>query len=413
MIGPEEFPLFSQRFEFHSGENELYFLVKQYKEKEENWIDLTLSNPTKARLVYPSEAILHSLSKPGGIEYDPNPKGILSARETVSLYYRERGLDLLAEDLFLVSSSSEAYSYLIKLLCDPGDQLLIPSPGYPLFEFVSMMDSVDFDSYQLEEGSDWKINFSDLESKITSKTKIVFVVSPNNPTGNILSPEEFEKLKALAKKKKFAIVIDEVFIDYVEDPSLPRIDPSHSDVPIFTVNGISKILALPQMKLSWIHVSGQADWKSECKERLEIIADTYLSVGTPIQLALPELFQWRKMIQGQVQRRIQRNLQIIESQINGMRETEVAGVPGSQKDLPKIRIQNPQGGWYSILRSDLWKEEEEFCLQLLKEEKVLIHSGPMFGFTEGSGFLVLSLILENDVLEEGLNRLIRFANRYK
>ncbi|TGK07296.1 pyridoxal phosphate-dependent aminotransferase [Leptospira semungkisensis] len=397
-MNQEEVPPFSKRFEFHSGENELYSLVKKYKEAKEDWIDLTVSNPTKARMIYPSEAILHSLSKPGGMEYDPDPKGILSAREAVSLYYEERGLDFSPDDLFLTSSSSEAYSYLIKLLCDPGDQVLIPSPGYPLFEFISMMDSAEFDSYELEEGSDWKINFADLESKISTKTKILFVVSPNNPTGNILSIDEFKKLKSLAKKNQFAIVIDEVFIDYTEDSSLQKIDPSDSDIPIFIVNGISKILALPQMKLSWIHVSGPSRWKSECKERLEIISDTYLSVGTPIQLALSELLQWRKMIQGQVQRRIQRNLQILETHL---------------KDHHNIKFQSPQGGWYSILQSDLWNQDEDFCLQLLKEEKVLIHSGSMFGFKEGSGFIVLSLIVENEILEEGLDRLVRFSQKLK
>ncbi|TGM97775.1 pyridoxal phosphate-dependent aminotransferase [Leptospira dzoumogneensis] len=389
----ENSPRFSDRFEFIPGENDLYSLLESFKRSGQDWIDLTISNPTKVGLVYPREAILHSLEKQESMEYDPDPKGTLEARKSIVSYYKEKGHTISEEDLFLTSSSSEAYSYLIKLLCNPGEEVLIPSPGYPLFEFLSLLDGVEFNSYQLDQSSGWKIDFENLNSKITNKTKILFLVSPNNPTGNILSLEEFEKLKTLAKTKRIALVLDEVFSDYLHEENRDQIDFFHTDFPVFVVNGISKILALPQMKLSWIHVGGPTSWKKECKERLEIIADTYLSVGTPIQLALPELFQWRNMIQSQVLRRIRRNLQVLES---------------SYSSHPSIVYASPKGGWYAVLQSDSFLNDEEFCFRLLEKEKVLVHPGSMFGFEEDQGNIVISLIVETESFQSGLEKISTF-----
>ncbi|TGL62780.1 pyridoxal phosphate-dependent aminotransferase [Leptospira sarikeiensis] len=383
-------PRFSDRFEFVPGENDLYTLLESVKKSGEDWIDLTASNPTKVGLIYPREAILHSLEKPESMVYDPDPKGTNLARTSIANYYQEKGYNISVEDLFLTSSSSEAYSFLLKLLCNPGEEVLIPSPGYPLFEFLSILDGVEFNFYKLDNKSDWKIDFIDLEAKITSKTKIIFLVSPNNPTGSIISKEEFEKLNSIAKQNGIAIVLDEVFSDYIHDLNSEKIDPFVCDSPLFVVNGISKILALPQMKLSWIHVGGSRDWKKECKERLEIIADTYLSVGTPIQLALSELFQWRKMIQSQVLRRIQRNLQLLEN---------------FSSKHSKIRFISPKGGWYSVLQSETFMQDENFAFRLLEKEKVLVHPGSMFGFEENSGNIVLSLIVETELLESSLEKI--------
>ncbi|MGJ4787303.1 pyridoxal phosphate-dependent aminotransferase [Leptospira koniambonensis] len=383
-------PRFSDRFEFVPGENDLYSLLESFKKSGEDWIDLTISNPTKVGLVYPREAILHSLEKPESLEYDPDPKGTLIARKSIAGYYKEKGHTISEEDLFLTSSSSEAYSYLIKLLCNPGEEVLIPSPGYPLFEFLSLLDGAEFNSYKLDQNENWKIDFEDLNSKITHKTKILFLVSPNNPTGNLLTGSEFEKLKAISKTKGIALVLDEVFSDYLHKENLHQIDFFHTDIPVFVVNGVSKILALPQMKLSWIHVGGPTSWKKECKERLEIIADTYLSVGTPIQLALHELFQWRNMIQSQVLRRINRNLQVLESYYSSH---------------PGITYTSPKGGWYAVLQSPSFLNDEEFSFRLLEKEKVLVHPGSMFGFEEASGYIVISLISETELFQSGLERI--------
>lgn len=392
---PNEFPSFSDRFEYHPGQNELYEIVSRLQKSGEDWIDLTLSNPTKAKIIYPAEAILHSLSNFAGMEYDPNPKGLLSAREAVSSYYQQKGFSYSPEDLFLTSSSSEAYSFLIKLLCNPGETVLIPSPGYPLFEFLAELEGVNFETYRLDPERNWEIDFKDLESKLSQKTKIVFVVSPNNPTGSVLSGTDFEKLKALGAQRKFSIILDEVFSDYIHDSGFEpeAIEAKNDSTPLFVVNGISKILALPQMKLSWIHIQGPANWKEECKERLEIIADTYLSLATPIQLALPELLQWRKMIQGQVQRRVQRNLQIL---------TEVL------KTATRFAYEPPIGGWYSIIKSESSQNDLEACIDLLEKERVLVHPGSMFGLDENSGYFVLGLLPENDRFVEGLSKILRF-----
>ncbi|MEI1277575.1 pyridoxal phosphate-dependent aminotransferase [Leptospira venezuelensis] len=386
----ENTPRFSDRFEFISGENDLYSLLESFKKSGEDWIDLTISNPTKVGLVYPREAILHSLEKPESLEYDPDPKGTLLARKSIVAYYKEKGYTISEEDLFLTSSSSEAYSYLIKLLCNPGEEVLIPSPGYPLFEFLSLLDGIEFNSYNLDQKTDWNIDFEDLSSKITNKTKILFLVSPNNPTGSLLTSEEFEKLKVISKTKKIALVLDEVFSDYLHEENRDQLDFFHTDFPVFVVNGVSKILALPQMKLSWMHVGGPTNWKKECKERLEIIADTYLSVGTPIQRALPELFQWRNMIQSQVLRRIRRNLQILDS---------------FHSSHPKIAYTSPKGGWYGILQSSSFLKDEDFSFRLLQKEKVLVHPGSMFGFDEDSGNIVISLISETELFQSGLKKI--------
>ncbi|PJZ27278.1 aminotransferase [Leptospira hartskeerlii] len=389
----ENTPRFSDRFEFISGENDLYSLLESFKRSGQDWIDLTVSNPTKVGLVYPREAILHSLEKPESLEYDPNPKGTISARKSIVNYYKEKGHTISEEDLFLTSSSSEAYSYLIKLLCNPGEEVLIPSPGYPLFEFLSILDGVEFNSYKLDQNEDWKIDFDDLNSKITNKTKILFLVSPNNPTGSLLTSKEFEKLKVISKTKRIALVLDEVFSDYLHEKNPNQIDFFHTDFPVFVVNGVSKILALPQMKLSWIHVGGPTNWKEECKERLEIISDTYLSVGTPIQLALPELLQWRNMIQSQVLRRIHRNLQFLES---------------FHSSHPEIVYSSPKGGWYAVLQCNSFLNDEEFSFRLLEKEKVLVHPGSMFGFEEDSGSIVISLISETELFQSGLEKISTF-----
>ncbi|PJZ78257.1 pyridoxal phosphate-dependent aminotransferase [Leptospira neocaledonica] len=392
-MNSENTPRFSDRFEFIPGENDLYSLLESFKRSEQDWIDLTVSNPTKVGLVYPREAILHSIEKPESMEYDPNPKGMLNARKSIVGYYKEKGYNISEEDLFLTSSSSEAYSYLIKLLCNPGEEVLIPSPGYPLFEFLSLLDGVEFNSYKLDQNDSWKIDFEDLGSKITNKTKILFLVSPNNPTGSLLTSEEFEKLKVISKTKKITLILDEVFSDYLHEENQNQFDFFHTDFPIFVVNGISKILALPQMKLSWIHVGGPTNWKKECKERLEIISDTYLSVGTPIQLALPELFQWRNMIQSQILRRIRRNLQILEN---------------FHSSHTGIGYTSPKGGWYAVLRSESFLNDKEFSFRLLEKEKVLVHPGSIFGFEEDSGSIVISLISETELFQSGLEKISTF-----
>ncbi|EQA35261.1 aminotransferase, class I/II [Leptospira inadai serovar Lyme str. 10] len=385
---------FSGRFEFESGENDLYLKVKELRDSGIEIVDLTVSNPTQVKITYPNEVILHSLSRLESLTYEPAPKGILSAREAVSKYYQERNIQVSPDDFFLTSSSSEAYSYILKLLCDPGDEVLIPAPGYPLFEFLTLLEGIKFRTYTLNSEANWEIDFESLERNLSSKTKLIFLVSPNNPTGSFLNDSEFSRLVDLSESRGIGLVLDEVFVDYLHDEGkTPGFKTNR--VPLFTVNGISKILGLPQMKLSWIHVDGPEKWKVECMERLEIIADTFLSVNTPIQFALPELLEWRRMIQGQLSRRIRRNLQSLNGLIS---------------DSKRFLFRSPTAGWYAILRSHLLRNPDAYCLGLLESENTLVHSGSMFGFPDEEFVLVISLIPENELFEEGLSRILRFSN---
>ncbi|TGK21009.1 pyridoxal phosphate-dependent aminotransferase [Leptospira fluminis] len=391
---PDFLPKFSDRFDFEAGENPLYSKVGDLKKAGTPILDLTVSNPTRVKLSFPGEAILHSLTKNAGLVYEPEPQGSEVARNCVAEYYRERGLDILPEDLFLTSSSSEAYSYIIKLLCDPGDEILIPSPGYPLFEFLALLEGVKFNSYRLDPIQDWKPDFEGLKEAVSAKTKLLFLVSPNNPTGSTLSESDFSALVRFCESNGIGIVLDEVFCDYFHSEGTRHSELHTRKVPFFRINGISKILALPQMKLSWIHVDGPESWKTECKERLEIISDTYLSVASPIQHALSDLMPWRKLIQGQVLRRISRNLKIL----SGM-------IPSAEK----IRYRPPMAGWYAVLESDFFLEQETFCLRLLEKEHTLVHPGCMFGFPEDHPAIVLSLLPETEIIEAGIAKILDFV----
>ncbi|PJZ71191.1 aminotransferase [Leptospira perolatii] len=388
----KRYPAFSQKFDFQDGENDLYLKLKSLKESGDLIYDLTVSNPTQSKLTYPAEAIQHSLSQSESLVYEPDPKGLLLARDSIARYYEEKGISVSTEDLFLVSSSSEAISYLLKLFCDPDDEVLIPNPGYPLFEFLSIMENVVAQSYSLDEKRDWKINFPSLESKISKRTKLIFVVSPNNPTGSILEDDEFLRLKEIALSNGIAIVIDEVFSDYTQKGAVHR-TYLDSDAPIFVINGISKLLALPQLKLSWILLSGTEDWKKEVKENLELVSDTFLSVNTPVQVALSELMHWRKMIQGQVQRRIDRNIQ-----------TAIDSLGSSHL----ISVLIPKAGWYLILQVSKYVSDEHFCQELLTEQKVLVHPGSMFGFDPKNCKIILCLLPEPEIFKEGILRLDSF-----
>lgn len=302
----KSFP-FSSRFSFQEGENEFVAILSEYKKNQILYSDLTVSNPTQVGLQYPAEAIRHSFGSTDLITYHPDPRGNLEARKKIQEYYYSKGVKIDPDDLFLTSSSSEAYSYLFKLFCDPGDWILIPAPGYPLFEFLSVMEGLQTVPYFTKKDNGWKLKESDLNPKDLSKCKLILVVSPNNPTGSVLNESDFYSLKSTLKNNNIPLIIDEVFSDYVYGEDLHK-TLTDSDTPVITVNGLSKILGLPGMKLSWILLSGPEFWKQKAKEYLELISDTYLSVNTPVQSVLSDLLQWKNLIQSQIIKRIQRNL---------------------------------------------------------------------------------------------------------
>lgn len=390
---------FSSRFSFQDGENEFAAVLSEYKKNGIQYHDLTSSNPTQTAFQYPVEAIRHSFETADLITYNPDPRGNIEARKSIAEYYRSKGLEIDPEDLFLTSSSSEAYSYLFKLLCNPGDSILIPAPGYPLFEFLSVMESLETVSYFTKKENGWKLKESDLRRKDLEKSKLILVVSPNNPTGSILTESDFNSLKGTFKNYNLPVVIDEVFSDYVygEESHKTLID---SEIPVITVNGLSKILGLPGMKLSWILLSGPETWKRKAKEYLELISDTYLSVNTPVQNILSDLLRWKNLIQSQILKRIQRNLFLLRTAFS------------DPNLVSKIDCDFPNAGWYCVLESERFYPEEKFSLSLLQEKKVYVHPGEMFGFPERKnlGTIVLSLLTEPDEFESGVKSILDFLN---
>ncbi|WP_061249666.1 pyridoxal phosphate-dependent aminotransferase [Leptospira alstonii] len=387
---------FSSRFSFQEGENEFAEILSEYKKNQIRYFDLTVSNPTQAGFQYPAEAIRHGFGTADLITYHPDPRGNFEARKKIQEYYGSKGLEIDPDDLFLTSSSSEAYSYLFKLFCDPGDSILIPSPGYPLFEFLSVMEGLQTVSYFTKKKNGWKLKESDLNPKDLSKCKLILVVSPNNPTGSVLNESDFNSLKNTLKNHNLPLIIDEVFSDYVygEESHKTLID---SEIPVINVNGLSKMLGLPGMKLSWILLSGPKFWKQKAKEYLELISDTYLSVNTPVQTVLSDLLQWRNLIQSQITKRIQRNLSFLKRTLS---DTNVSKT---------IRCDFPNAGWYCVLESGIFFPEEEFSLRLLKEKKIYVHPGEMFGFPDEKniGRIVLSLLTPTETFEFGIEEILR------
>jgi alanine-synthesizing transaminase len=393
--------MFSKRFEYNIEENKLSRLLKEKKAACINVFDLTESNPTNAGFSYNEIGIRNSIATSDSTKYNPDPKGLKSSREAVSQYYNEKNLNINADNIILTSGTSEAYSFIFKLLADPEDEILIPRPGYPLFSFIAEMESVRIKYYDLEysDENSWGIDFNSLKSQVTDKTKAVVLVNPNNPTGSFVKARELNELSGICRKHNIAIICDEVFLDYTIETDRNRVFSlaGIDYVLTFTLSGLSKICGLPQMKLSWIIVSGP---RKECKEamaRLEIITDTYLSVGTPIQLALSNLLTGKDLIQSQIKKRILGNYNFLMEILTGNKQ---------------LKLLKAGGGWYSVLKINLEIDEESFVYGLLKNKDVYIHPGYFFDFKE-EGIIILSLLTEEKVFCEGVKRILTYLESEK
>jgi aspartate/methionine/tyrosine aminotransferase len=362
--------MFSNRLNWNLPANKLSALLRT----KAHYLDLTVSNPTTAGFDYPL------LELPASTVYDPQPRGLLNAREAVARYYG----DVPASRILLTASTSEAYAYIFKLLCDPGDEILSPRPSYPLFEFLAGLESVRITQYPLRYDGVWHIDFDALKQRITPRTKAVIVVNPNNPTGSFLKRDEWARLESLG----LPIISDEVFSDYAftEDATQVRTLTGAQNVLTFSMSGLSKIAGLPQMKLGWIVASGPGH--EDALETLELIADTYLSVATPVQIALPGILEASLEVQKQIAQRARANLAVLQAMAKG------AAKP--------LRV---EGGWYAILQVPRTKTEEDWTLQLLAGHDVLVQPGFYFDF-EAEAFLVLSLLTPPDTFEQGLRRLL-------
>ncbi|MGA7220163.1 MAG: pyridoxal phosphate-dependent aminotransferase [Candidatus Sulfotelmatobacter sp.] len=354
-------------------------------------LDLTLSNPTRAGLRYDESRILQSLASPRSMDYEPQPKGLLSAREGVADYYRaQHGIaDFDPERLILTTSTSEGYSFVFRLLCNPGDELLVPKPSYPLFEFLADLQDVKLVPYPLIYDHGWQMDFPSLAKAVSSRTRGVVAVHPNNPTGSFVKPHELELLNRFCREHGLAVIADEVFLDYAHDRARRESFAANRDVLTFTLSGVSKISALPQMKVAWIATSGPAVEVVGALARLEVIADTFLSMSAPIQWAVPALLEQRHSIQRQLLERVLANLAELDRQLAG------------QKVCERLSV---EGGWYAVLRVPVTQTDEELAVDLLRRQSVLVHPGHFYDFAS-DGYLVLSLITPQAEFAEGIGRL--------
>ena len=370
-------------------------------------LDLTASNPTRCGFAVDATALLAPLSAPGALEYDPQPFGRLPARQAVCAYYRERGAVVNAADLCLTTSTSEAYSFLFRLLCNPGDEVLISTPGYPLFDYLAALDDVCLVPYPLFYEHGWQIEPGAVEASIHPRTRALALVHPNNPTGHFISDGERAELEALCVRHGLALIVDEVFLDY-DWSTVQRTGPVRSfacgphPALTFVLSGISKIAALPQMKLAWLAMFGPEALRPaplhEARARLEVIADTFLSVSTPVQQALPGWLRGCGEMQGQIRGRVADNLAVLDRLLEDSVGATVSRLHG-------------EAGWYAVLRMPALGADEAFALALLERTGVLVHPGSAFGFA-AQGWIVVSLLPEPAIFRQGTQAVLHAISTY-
>jgi alanine-synthesizing transaminase len=383
--------MFAKRTNWNLEMNRLGAALAAHRVAGKPLIDLTASNPTECGFKYDEEAILSALRNPAALKYEPNPRGLAVARNAVAQYYAERGAAVSVDDIHLTTSTSEAYSYVFRTLCNPDDEVLIPEPSYPLFDFLADIQDVRLVRYPLVYDYGWQIDFHALEQAITPRTRGVIVVHPNNPTGHYLKPQEMRKLNEVCAARKIAIIADEVFLDFALGDKRHPTFAGSSGALTFTMSGLSKICGLPQMKAAWLVVSGPEPFRSQASERLEVIADTYLSMSAPIQWAMPMLLGERAAFQGQLMARVSGNLAELDRQLAG------------QKACSRLEV---EGGWNAVVRVPAARTDEELALELLTAKGVYVHPGHFYDFPS-KGFVVVSLILRERDFSKGLVELLR------
>ncbi len=389
--------MFSKRTNWPREENAYTRALRRHRASGKPIIDLTVSNPTECGFQYDEAGILAALAAPAALRYDPEPKGLLEARAAVARYYLEKHSDarLDVERLILTTGTSEAYSFLFRLLCEQSDEVVIAQPSYPLFEFLAAIHDVKLSPFLLVYDNGWQIDFAALTKAISSRTRAIILVHPNNPTGQFVSGSEAEQLQKLCLEREIALVVDEVFFDYripVAD-SRPKRGSFVFDARALTfiVSGLSKIAGLPQMKIGWIAAAGPDALVREAIARLEIIADTYLSLNAPVQHALPTLLAQRGVMQPQIMRRIEENLRKLDEELR------------PQNLVSRLEF---EGGWCAVLRVPAVQSDEELAIRLLEDYSVLAHPGHFYDFPE-DGYLVVCLLTPAEEFAEGIRRIIQ------
>jgi len=353
-------------------------------------IDLTETNPTRVGLPYPGEAILNALARPSVLTYEPTPHGLAAARSAIASYYASHGVTVLPEQLFLTASTSEAYSWLFKLLCDPGDGVLVPRPSYPLFDHLAALEAVELATYPLRYHDGWYLDVDELRAAVRPRTRAMLIVNPNNPTGSFLSQNERDALVSIAAERQLALISDEVFADYAfaQDPGRVATLAGNRTALTFCMSGLSKLLGLPQLKLGWICVSGPPDLVREAKERLELVADTFLSVGAPVQHATPALLSMMGQMRDAILARVRRNQDALKRALSGSTAS----------------VLTSEGGWTAIVRVPGTRSEEDWVLALVEEDGVIVHPGFFFDLAGGT-HVVLSLLCPADQFDDAMPRL--------
>jgi hypothetical protein len=386
--------VFSSRISSDLTPNRLTAALARLRQARVEIDDLTESNPTSVGLDYPAR-LLDPLASPAGLAYLPQPFGLPAARDAVVADFRRRGISVTRDRVVLTSSTSEAYSLLFKLLCDPGDEVLVPEPSYPLFGYLAALDSVQARAYRLEYHGTWSVDVDALRRATRERTRAIIVVNPNNPTGSYLKRQELDALAAHCRAHGLALIGDEVFAEYVLDADLPRSCSvlAQREALSFGLGGLSKSLGLPQLKLGWMVVNGPDDLVRPALERLELICDTYLSVATPVQVALPALLAEGSAIRKQIRDRITRNYRALL---------------GAAPRFPSIRVLPSEGGWYAVLQVPAMQSEESLVLRLLEADHVLVHPGYFFDFPR-EAFLVVSLLPAPGVFDRAIARVLAQA----
>ena len=389
--------MFSKRTNWRLEENAYTRALHRRRASGKPILDLTVSNPTVCGFQYDEAAILGALAAPAALRYDPEAKGLLKARAAVAQYYREKNSEAHVdqERLILTTGTSEAYSFILRLLCEAGDEIVIAQPSYPLFEFLAAIHDVKLCPFPLVYDHGWQIDFAALAKVTTPRTRAIVLVHPNNPTGHFVSRSEAEQLQKLCLEREIALVIDEVFLDY----KVPFADTRQKQGSFafdartltFVVSGLSKIAGLPQMKIGWIAAAGPDALVREAIARLEIIADTYLSLNAPVQHALATLLAQRGAMQPQIIRRIDENLRTLDKNLE------------RQKLVSRLEL---EGGWCAVLRVPAVQPDEELAVRLLEDYSVLAHPGHFYDFPD-DGHLVVSLLTPVEQFGDGIRAIVQ------
>jgi alanine-synthesizing transaminase len=385
--------MFSRRLPPHVDLNALTQALARRRLEGAAVVDLTESNPTRVGLTYPPD-LLRGLADPSALRYEPQPFGLASARAAVARDHARRSTTVDPANVVLTASTSEAYTWLFKLLCNPGESVLVPRPSYPLFEHLTRLEGVETAPYGLEYHGRWEIDFDAIASAPTS-VRAAIVVSPNNPTGSFISRRDFNRLSMMCRERAWTLIADEVFADYPLETDSPCTDLAvRSDALAFTLGGLSKSVGLPQLKLGWIVAGGPDEARRAALAGLELIADSFLSVGTPVQAALPELLDGGSAVREQIRARVRGNLRALR---------EIA------RSCSGCEVLRAEGGWSAVIRVPATRTEEQLVLDVLRREGILVHPGYFFDLPR-EAFIVVSLLPEPDAFADAAARLLRFAS---